>query len=41
MINGDQKAPDLELVLSDGSRRLLRDFWQESRLVLVLLRHLG
>jgi peroxiredoxin len=41
MTRSGQKAPDIELVLSDGSRRRLSDFWRESRLVLVLLRHLG
>jgi len=41
MINDGQKAPDVDLVLSDGSNRRLSDFWQESSLVLVLLRHLG
>jgi hypothetical protein len=41
MISDGLKAPDVELVLADGSRRRLSEFWQESMLVLVLLRHLG
>ncbi len=41
MTHSGQKAPDVELVLADGNRRRLSDFWQEIRLVLVLLRHLG
>lgn len=41
MKNDGQIAPDVQLVLSDGSQRRISDFWQENRLVLVLLRHLG
>ncbi len=35
------KAPDTLVTLADGSRRHLSAFWQEERLVLVFLRHLG
>ena len=35
------KAPDALVTLADGSRRHLSAFWQEGRLVLVFLRHLG
>jgi len=38
---GNEKAPDVGLVLWDGSRRRLSEFWRKGRLVLVLLRHLG
>jgi len=41
MAHSGQKAPDVELILADGYQRRLSDFWQESPLVLVLLRHLG
>ena len=34
-------APEAELTLSDGTCRRLSEFWQEHRLVLVFLRHLG
>jgi peroxiredoxin len=40
-VQSGRKAPDVALTLSDGSQRRLSDFWQEGRLVLVLLRHLG
>jgi len=35
------RAPDVEVTLSDGSQRHLRDFWKSQPLVLVFLRHLG
>ncbi|MDJ0803989.1 MAG: hypothetical protein QNI89_07110 [Desulfobacterales bacterium] len=34
-------APDTLVNLADGSRQHLSAFWQEGRLVLVFLRHLG
>jgi hypothetical protein len=41
MAKDHPKAPDIELVLSDGSRRRISEFWREGGLVLVFLRHLG
>ena len=35
------KAPDVNVMLADGSRRQLGTFWQSGTLVLVFLRHLG
>lgn len=34
-------APDHEVMLSDGSRHRLEDFWKSQPLLLVFLRHLG
>ena len=34
-------APDVNVMLSDGSRRQLSAFWQNGKLILVFLRHLG
>jgi hypothetical protein len=34
-------APDREVILSDGSRHRLKDFWKSHPLLLVFLRHLG
>ncbi len=41
MTNPQLKAPDTLVTLADGSQRHLSAFWQEGRLVLVFLRHLG
>lgn len=35
------QAPDTLVNLADGSQCHLSDLWQEGRLVLVFLRHLG
>jgi hypothetical protein len=35
------KAPNMQVLLSDGLKRELRDFWEERPLVLVFLRHFG
>jgi peroxiredoxin len=40
-INEDKKAPDAEVVLSDGTTQNLRDFWRDKPLLLVFLRHFG
>ncbi len=37
----ESKATDSLVTLADGTRRRLSTFWQEGRLVLVFLRHLG
>ncbi|MDJ0810265.1 MAG: hypothetical protein QNJ02_05020 [Desulfobacterales bacterium] len=34
-------APDALVKLADGSHRHLSEFWQDGRLLLVFLRHLG
>ena len=36
-----KKARDRAVILSDGSRQRLREFWQDQVLVLVFLRHFG
>ena len=41
MADANRKAPDVELVFSDGSRWRLSDLWVGGGLVLVFLRHLG
>jgi hypothetical protein len=41
MIENRLKAPDAQIILSDGSLNRLRDFWQSKPLVLVFLRHFG
>ena len=35
------KAPDADVMLSNGSEKSLRDLWQSQVLVLVFLRHFG
>lgn len=35
------KAPDAEVILSDGSVKRLSDLWKDRLLVLVFLRHFG
>jgi len=35
------KAPVMQVLLSDGSKKALKDFWKERPLVLVFLRHFG
>ncbi len=35
------KAPDVNVLLADGSHQQLRSLWQSETLVLVFLRHLG
>jgi hypothetical protein len=39
--NNSLKAPDMQVLLSDGSTKELKDFWEEKPLVLVFLRHFG
>jgi hypothetical protein len=39
--NNNLKAPDMQVLLSDGSTKELKDFWEEKPLVLVFLRHFG
>jgi hypothetical protein len=41
MKKSKSKAPDANVILSDGSEKGLRDFWQRQTLVLVFLRHFG
>jgi len=41
MNKSKSKAPDAHVILSDGSEKRLRDFWQDQTLVLVFLRHFG
>ena len=41
MTKTQAQAPDTLVSLADGTRRHLSAFWQEGRLVLVFLRHLG
>ena len=35
------RAPDSDVILSDGSQKRLSDFWKSDTLVLVFLRHFG
>jgi len=39
--NKNLKAPDMQVLLSDGSIKELKDFWKEKPLILVFLRHFG
>ncbi len=41
MTSSKVKAPDVNVMLADGSRRQLSTFWKNTTLVLVFLRHLG
>jgi hypothetical protein len=41
MVKPKFKAPDADVLLSDGSEKRLRDLWQRQTLVLVFLRHFG
>jgi peroxiredoxin len=41
IIKKDKKAPDAEIVLSDGKKQRLSDLWKEKPLLLVFLRHFG
>ena len=36
-----EQAPDSQVNLADGASVRLSQYWQDSRLVLVFLRHLG
>jgi hypothetical protein len=36
-----KKAPDAEIILSDGTTQYLSDFWKERPLLLVFLRNFG
>ena len=40
-IEAKKRAPDSEVILSDGTRHTLSDFWKEKPLFLVFLRHFG
>jgi hypothetical protein len=35
------KAENMEVLLSDGTQKELKDFWKTSSLVLIFLRHFG
>jgi hypothetical protein len=35
------EAPDREVLLSDGTRKQLREFWASGPVALVFLRHFG
>jgi hypothetical protein len=41
MKKSERKAPDTNVMLSDGSKKRLCDLWQSQSLVLVFLRHFG
>lgn len=41
MTKPPHKAPDVHVMLADGTRQHLSAFWQTHHLVLVFLRHLG
>ena len=41
MKEADYDAPDMEVLLSDNSRKLLSSFWQERPVALVFPRHFG
>jgi hypothetical protein len=41
VIDTRQDAIDVNVLLSDGSKRQLSDFWKKAPLVLVFLRHFG
>ncbi|MDJ0667369.1 MAG: hypothetical protein QNJ61_08825 [Desulfobacterales bacterium] len=41
MTSSKVKAPDVSVMLADGSRLQLSALWQNTTLVLVFLRHLG
>ena len=41
MIETDEKAADMPVMLSDGSTLQLSDLWRKKPLILVFLRHFG
>lgn len=41
MIETNENAVDLNVLLSDGSKCQLSDFWEKAPVVLVFLRHFG
>lgn len=41
MMKAKTPAPDVNVIMWDGSEKNLSHFWQEKKLVLVFLRHLG
>lgn len=41
MIPVNENAIDLEILLSDGTKSRLSDFWKKRPLILVFLRHFG
>jgi hypothetical protein len=41
LTDAHNKAPEPEVVLSDGTTHNLREFWIEKTLLLVFLRHFG
>ena len=41
MTNNRFKAVSMPVLLSDGSKKELMDFWRKKPLVLVFLRHFG
>jgi hypothetical protein len=41
MEQDNRKAPDLGVLLSDGTQKQLSEFWQRNKLVLVFVRHFG
>jgi hypothetical protein len=36
-----KKAHDRKVILSDGTEKYLREFWEKETLVLVFIRHFG
>lgn len=41
MIETNEPAKNMKVLLSDGTEMFLSDFWSRSPLVLVFLRHFG
>lgn len=41
MLNAKSPAPDVNVILWDGSEQYLSGFWKDKKLILVFLRHLG
>jgi hypothetical protein len=41
MMETNEKATSMQVLLSDGATRQLSDLWKENPLVLVFLRHFG
>jgi hypothetical protein len=41
MQKDNRKAPDTDIILSDGSVKFLSEFWKTQKLVLVFILHYG
>ncbi len=41
MQKDNRKAPDTQVILSDGSVKHLSDFWKNQKVILVFIRHYG